>query len=155
MLRIIAAAVAIAIATSATYVALRPGAAPEVRFVTLSGEPLSTSALRGKVVLVNFWATWCPECLREMPAMLDTYRKYAAQGYRVVSVAVKSERAQVDRLALPFDVVLDSNGEVARAFGNVRITPSSFLIDREGRIVARYVGAPAWPDFHAAIENAL
>jgi len=155
MLRIIAAAAAIAIATCAIYAALKPAAAPQVRFVTLSGTPLSVSALRGQVVLVNFWATWCPECMREMPGIVDTYRRYAPKGYRVLSVAVKSERAQVERFALPFDVVLDADGELARAFGNVRITPSSFLIDREGRIVARYVGMPAWPDFHAAIENAL
>lgn len=154
MLRIIAVAAAIAIATCATYAALKPAAAPEVRFVTLSGEALSVSALRGNVVLVNFWATWCAECMREMPGMVDTYRKYSAQGYRVLSVAVKSQREEVDRFALPFDVVLDDGG-LARAFGNVRITPTSFLIDREGRIVARYVGMPAWPDFHAAIENAL
>ncbi len=155
MLRIIAVAAAIAIATCATYAALRPAAAPEVRFVTLAGESLSVSALRGKVVLVNFWATWCPECMREMPGMIDTYRKYEARGYVVVSVAVKSEAEKVARFSLPFTVVVDEHGELARAFGKVRITPSSFLIDREGRIVARYVGMPAWPDFHAAIENAL
>jgi peroxiredoxin len=134
--------------------------APEVRFAALSGESFSTSQLRGKVVLVNFWATWCTDCVREMPKMVETYRKFAPRGYEMVAVAVQSDPPSAvaefaKRRALPFRVALDSSGEIARRFGQVRITPSSFLIDREGRIVKQFVGEPDWAEFHALIERTL
>ena len=65
--------------------------APEVRFAALSGETFSTSQLKGKVVLVNFWATWCATCVQEMPKMVETYRKFAPRGYEMVAVAVQSD----------------------------------------------------------------
>src|SRR4051812_9424476 len=134
--------------------------APEVRFASVSGESFSTSQLRGKVVLVNFWATWCVTCVREMPKMVETYRKFAPRGYEVVAVAVQSDPPGAvtefaRRRELPFRVALDTNGELAKSFGQVRITPSSFLIDREGRIVKHFVGEPDWAEFHALIERTL
>ena len=132
--------------------------APEVRLTTLDGETISTSALRGKVVLVNFWATWCPDCLREMPKMVETYRKYAPHGYEMLAVAVQSDdAAQVAAFArqraLPFRVGRDGTGAIARRFGEIRITPQSILIDRDGRIVQRYVGEPDWAELHARLDK--
>jgi peroxiredoxin len=134
--------------------------APEVRFAALSGESFSTAQLRGKVVLVNFWATWCDTCVREMPKMVETYRKFAPRGYEMVAVAVQSDPPSsvaefAKRRELPFRVALDSSGEIAKRFGPVRITPSSFLIDREGRIVKQFTGEPDWAEFHALIERTL
>jgi peroxiredoxin len=144
--------VATALATLMTTILLafaRPPAPPVVRFSTLSGESFHLSDLRGKVVLVSFWATYCGTCMQEMPHMIDTHRKLAPRGLETVAVAVRhDDRAKVAEYSknLPFRVVHDASGEAAREFGNVRITPTSFLIDRQGRVVKRYVGEPEWAE---------
>jgi peroxiredoxin len=158
--RIIAAAAAIAIATVVLHTTVQRRIAPDVRFATLPGKPITTGELHGKVVLVNFWATWCASCIKETPKMVATYNKYAPRGYEVVAVAVRGDRPDaVARFArqreLPYMVAVDANGEVAQRFGGVRVTPFSVLIDREGRIVARYTGEPDWAELHAAIERLL
>jgi len=156
----IIAAVALAAMAAGIYAGLPAQSAPEARFATLSGQSFSTSDLRGKVVLVNFWATWCVDCVREMPKMVETYRKYAPRGYDMVAVAVQSDHPNqvadfTHRRALPFKVAVDTTGEVARRFGDVRLTPTSYLIGRDGRIIQSFVGEPDWAQLHAAIERAL
>ena len=157
--KILLAAAALGIAAAALALSSKPSA-PEAHFTALSGENFSTSDLRGKVVLVNFWATWCTTCVEEMPRMIDTYRKFAPRGFEMVAVAVQSDHpnavaAFTQKRALPFKVALDGNGDIARQFGRVRITPTSFLIDRNGRVIKTYVGEPDWAEFHALVEKAL
>jgi peroxiredoxin len=158
------AALAAAIAWTAAVVGiskrtlLRP--APQVSFVQLSGETFSTSDLRGKVVLVNFWGSYCTSCIKEMPHMVETHRKFAPRGFETVAVATRHDSAQRVRhfaasRALPFKVALDSSGEVAKEFGNVRLTPTSFLIDREGRVLRRYVGEHDWAGLRRDVEREL
>jgi len=147
-----------AIAAVASLTLTRP--APEVQFTGLSGERFTTSDLRGKVVLVNFWATWCPDCIKEMPKLVDTHRKFAPRGYETVSVVVRQDTAEnVVRFnakhALPFRIALDSSGEVAREFGRVRLTPTTFVIDKKGKILQRYVGEPNWTELHRLVEREL
>jgi peroxiredoxin len=151
---------AVVAVTAAAALAFLPREAPEVRFTTLSGENFSTSELRGKVVLVNFWATYCVSCVKEMPKMVETYRKFAPRGYEMVAVAVSQDHPNrvaefAASRALPFKVALDSSGEVAKRFGDVRVTPMSFLIDRQGRVLKRYLGEPDWAEFHELVERAL
>jgi peroxiredoxin len=147
-----------AIAAVASLTVTRP--APEVRFNVLTGENFATSELRGKVVVVNFWATWCPDCVKEMPKLVDTHRKFAARSYETIAVAVRQDNpADVARFnakhALPFRIALDRSGEVAREFGNVRITPTTFVIDKQGRIVRKYVGEPDWTELQGLVEREL
>jgi peroxiredoxin len=134
--------------------------APEVRFISLWGENFSTSELRGKVILVNFWATYCSSCLQEMPKIVATHNKFAPRGYETVAVAVRHDHpGRVAQFAasraLPFRVALDRSGEAALRFGNVRFTPMSFLIDRQGRVLKRYRGEPDWAELHRIVERAL
>jgi peroxiredoxin len=158
--RIIAVAATLAIAAWAAYVSLRPVPAPHVRIATLSGEAVSTESLRGKVVLVNFWATWCADCLNEMPNLVDTHRKFAPRGYETLAIAVQKDDPTLvaqfaARRALPFKVAVDGNGEAAESFDVPRVTPVSYLIDRQGRVLRRYIGEPDWAELHTAIEEAL
>jgi peroxiredoxin len=145
----------------ASYLAFwKENAAPEVSFATLSGESFKTSALRGKVVLVNFWATSCVSCVQEMPRMAETYRKFAPRGYEMIAVAMSYDHpnqvaAFAQSRSLPFKVALDSRGDIARGFGEVRATPTSFVIDRRGRIIQRFLGEPDWARLHALLERAL
>ena len=111
-------------------------------------------------MLVNFSATWCSDCVKEMPRIVETHRKYAPRGYETIAIAVqKDDPAMVAQFAaqraLPFKVAFDGTGDVAAGFGVPRVTPVSYLIDREGRVLKRYVGQPDWAELHSAIEEAL
>lgn len=127
---------------------------------SLEGEKLTLAGLRGKVVLVNFWATDCVICVREMPAMVGLYRALESKGLEAVFVAMPHDRPDrvldyVRRHGLPFKVALDVQGELVRAFGDVPGTPATFIIDQEGRIVRRILGAPDFERLHRFIEARL
>ena len=135
-------------------------AAPDVTVATLKGDKLSLSQLHGKVVLVNFWATSCTTCVGEMPQLVDTYNTFAPRGYAMVAVAMSDDRPDyvlnyATRNNLPFTVALDLKGDAAQAFGGVRLTPTSFLIDKKGRIVQQYLGVPDFPKLHALVDQLL
>ena len=158
--KLIVAVALVAIAAGAALALWQRAAAPQTEFVALDGGNLSTAALRGKVVLVNFWATSCATCVAEMPKMVEAWKRYAPRGYEMVAVAMSYDHpnavaAFARTHALPFRVALDASGEAARAFGNVEVTPTTYLLDRRGRILTRYVGEPDWQDFHARVERAL
>jgi len=134
--------------------------APKATFTLLSGEKLALDGLKGKVVLVNFWATSCPGCIREMPQLVETYNKYQGKGFETVAVAMSYDppeyvRAFADKSRLPFKVALDADGTAAKAFGEVRLTPTSFVLDKEGRVVQRILGEPDFAKLHQLIEEKL
>jgi len=134
--------------------------APAVTFVSIKGERISTADLRGRVVLVNFWATDCAICLKEMPGITATYDKYHARGFEAIAVAMRYDPPNrvlhyVGQNRLPFRVALDPIGELARAFGEVKLTPTTFIIDRQGRIVSRVLGELDFVKLHALIEREL
>ncbi|MET3130308.1 peroxiredoxin [Oxalobacteraceae bacterium GrIS 1.11] len=134
--------------------------APDLVFIGINGEKISSQSLRGKVVMVNFWATSCATCVAEMPQMVDTYNKYKVQGLEFVAVAMKDDPANyvINYAAtrhLPFKVALDVSGDAAKAYGNVQMTPTTFVIDKEGKIIKRYVGQPEFAALHELLEKAL
>jgi peroxiredoxin len=157
--KVIVAFAFVAIGAFAAFLATPQRTAPEARFATLGGESFTTSELRGKVAVVNFWATWCPDCVKEMPRMAEAHRKYSARGYEMIAVAVRDHPNRVadfaQKRALPFKVALDDTGAISRQFGNIRITPTTFLIDKKGRVLRRYVGEPEWQEFDRLVEQAL
>jgi peroxiredoxin len=134
--------------------------APAVTFLTLKGERIAMGDLRGKVVLVEFWATDCVTCVREMPQLAATHEKYRARGYETIAVAMRYDPpsyvvAYAERNRLPFTVAFDPVGELAKAFGEVKLTPTTFIIDRRGAIVARMLGERDFARLHALIEEKL
>ena len=134
--------------------------APAVEFMSLKGERIPMAALRGKVVLVEFWATDCATCVREMPDLAATHEKYSAAGLETIAVAMRYDPpnyvlAYAERNRLPFTVAFDPVGDVAKAFGDVKLTPTTFLIDRNGVIVARIVGERDFTRLRALIEQKL
>ena len=157
---ILAVVVAGAVAFAAFTIWSAKPAAPQVTFISLQGEKITTAGLRGKVVLVNFWATSCVSCVAEMPKLVETQRKYGPKGYSTLAVAMSYDHPNrvaefTAKQGLPFRVALDTTGDAARRFGNVSVTPTTFLIDRRGRVVKHYLGEPDWPAFHALVEKAL
>lgn len=142
------------------YIFAQRPSAPEVSFTTLQGETVTTEQLRGKVVLVNFWATTCTTCIKEMPHLVSTYEEFAARGFETIAVAMAYDppsqvKAYAERNTLPFRVALDANGEVARGFDDVRLTPTTFLIDKRGKIVHKYLGEPDFKQLHTVLDQLL
>lgn len=135
-------------------------AAPSSTFVLLDGSQHSTADLRGKVTLVNFWATSCTTCVAEMPDLVATYEKYRAQGFDTLAVAMSYDPPQyvlnfAQSRKLPFKVALDHTGAVARAWGDIKITPTTYLVNKRGEIVKSYVGPPDFAELHRLIETLL
>jgi peroxiredoxin len=134
--------------------------APEARFTTLAGQQIDMRQLRGKMVLVNFWATTCPGCIAEMPRLVETYNRYHKQGFELVAVAMAYDppshvSAYATRNALPFPVALDLQGELALAFNDVKLTPTAFIIDKEGKIVRHVIGELDFNALHALLDEQL
>ncbi|MEE2979669.1 MAG: TlpA disulfide reductase family protein [Pseudomonadota bacterium] len=133
---------------------------PAATFTLLDGQKLSTQDLKGKVYLVNFWATSCATCVKEMPNMVQTYNKYKGEGLEYVAVAMSYDAPMYvmnfsQTRQLPFKVAMDADGSAAKAFGDVQLTPTTFLVDRDGRILKRYVGEPEWSSFDALLKQTL
>ena len=136
------------------------GQAPDTAFVLLDGSKKDTADFRGKVVLVNFWATSCTTCVAEMPRIISTYDKYRERGYDTVAVAMSYDPPSyvvnfTETRRLPFKVAIDNTGAVASAWGDVRLTPTSYLIDKRGEIVKRYVGEPDFAELHRLLDKLL
>ena len=134
--------------------------APRVAYTLLDGTRATTDELRGKVVLVNFWATSCTTCVKEMPEIVATHEKYKARGYDTLAVAMSYDPpAYVANFAesrkLPFGVAIDNTGVIAKSFGDVQLTPTSVLINKRGEIVKRYVGEPDFAALHQLVEELL
>lgn len=158
--RLFAALAVVILGIAGFFVYSRQTPAPDVEFSTLQGERFRTADLRGKVVLVNFWATTCVSCIEEMPMLARTHASFAGRGLETIAVAMAYDpptrvKAYVEGKGLPFKVALDVSGELARGFDGVRLTPTTFLIDRRGRIVHKYLGEPDVDALHAALERLL
>ena len=134
--------------------------APESHFVLLDGSETSTAQLRGKVTLINFWATSCTACVAEMPQIISTYIEFQSRGFETVAVAMNYDPPSyvvnfAQTRKLPFKVAIDNTGAVAKAWGDIKLTPTTYLLDKQGAIVKRYVGTPDFKEMNQLIEKLL
>ncbi len=119
--------------------------APAVNFKIVDGRTINLKQLQGHPVLVVFWATSCPSCIKEMPHLIELYQDLAPQGLEIIAVAMAYDPPDRvldmrQRKHIPYPVALDVQGEVALAFGDVQQTPTIFLIDPNGRVVNHTIG---------------
>ena len=155
-----AAIVAACVLAGAAFLWSGNEAAPASAFVLLDGSTKNTADLKGKVTLVNFWATSCVTCVAEMPKITATFEKYKSQGYGTLGVAMQYDPPSyvvnfVNTRKVPYDIAIDNTGAVAKSWGNVQLTPTSFLVNKRGEVVKRYVGEPNFVELHQLIESLL
>ena len=127
---------------------IRGVSAPQFDLARLdTGEAVSMAGLRDRVVLINFWATWCKPCEDEMPAMERLYRELRPEGFELLAISVDDSPEPVrsfrDRLGLSFPILMDSRQDVAELYQAFRF-PESLLVDRDGTVIERYIGPREW-----------
>ena len=137
-----------------------PRHSPDITLLTIDGEELSLAGLRGKPILLTFWATTCPGCLKEMPHLIELYEELSPQGLEIIAIAMSHDKpshvlSMRKSRNIPYTVALDIDGRAAQAFGNVRLTPTSFLVAPDGRIVLHRTGEMDMPKLRKNILNML
>ncbi|MBU3600145.1 TlpA family protein disulfide reductase [Polynucleobacter sp. 30F-ANTBAC] len=133
---------------------------PNFKLSEISGKVLTQDDFKNKVTIINFWATSCTSCVKEMPQLIETYEKFKADGVELMAVAMSYDPPMyvvnfAQTRKLPFKVALDSDGSVAKAFGKIQLTPTTLVINKKGKIIKRYVGEPEWDAFHQLIQKSL
>ncbi len=134
--------------------------APDFKLKDLKGDTFTLSGLKGKVVLLNFWATWCPPCVAEMPQLNKLYKKLGPRGLHVVAIStdnsIEYPRDFVSKNRIDFTVLYDENRAATRSY-KVFSMPTTFLIDKQGIIVEKFFGDYEWadPDMMKKIEKLL
>jgi peroxiredoxin len=134
--------------------------APVVTFVTLTGKSINMEDLKGKVVLVNFWATTCSTCVKEMPDLVKTYNAYKGKYFEMIAVAMDYDPpAQVlnfaTQKALPFPVMHDGFNNVAKAFHHKGITPTTYVFDKTGNRILYKVGELDFANLRKLLDKEL
>lgn len=134
--------------------------APDFTLKDINNKPFNLSSLRGKVVILNFWATWCPPCRAEMPSLNNLYREFRNKGLEVVAISTDRYSSiikdYISKNPIDFTVLIDTDNKVSRQF-KVFSIPTTFLIDRNGIIIERYLGEENWasPEIKKKIKEAL
>jgi peroxiredoxin len=130
--------------------------APDISLLSVDGEELRLPTYRGRPLLVTFWSITCPSCVREIPHLTELYRELAPRGLEIIGIAMAHDPpdqvlAMRKSRGMPYPVTLDIHAAAAHAFGDVRVTPTTFLIGPDGRIVQRKVGKLDMPGLRREI----
>jgi len=133
---------------------------PQLTLSDLEGQRVDLDRYRGRVLLVNFWASDCPGCIAELPELIRLQQIYGKRGLQVLGIglpsdSVEGERAVAAYYRIPYPLLYDARGEAARAFGEVNLTPTTFLVNRDGKIVYRQVGAAKLQSWERRIQPLL
>lgn len=132
--------------------------APAATIKTIKGQTIDLASLKGKPVIVTFWATDCPGCIEEIPHLISLYQQYSQRGLRIIAIAMHYDPPNhvlemAESKQLPYAVALDPSGALAQAFGNIQLTPTTFLIDRTGAIIMQKVGVFELPMMQERLEK--
>ncbi len=131
---------------------------PEFTLESIDGKKVSLSDYRGKVVLVNFWATWCPPCVHEIPDLVKLRKAYNKKDFEVLGIVISSKEPQVQKMVEHFGIdypVLWGTVDAVNAFGNIPAIPRSFLINRKGEIVEDIEGMGNYEMFESLVKKYL
>ncbi len=134
--------------------------APQANFEDLQGNKFSLSQLKGRPVIINFWATSCPGCVLEIPALVELSHKYSANNLTIIGVAMDYDpesqvREMVRQKSMTYPIVMDSTGALAKAFGQVTLTPTTFFISKEGKIFKHKLGEMSHTELESTIQSLI
>ena len=133
--------------------------APNFSLTTGDGKKVDLSKLKGKVVVVNFWATWCGPCRSEIPGMLEVYDKYKSKGLEIVGISLdrdgwKVVTPYVEKTKMTYPVVL-GNEDLVRAYGGIEAIPTTFIVDKKGNIAEKHIGYMSKDSFEKKVKKVL
>ena len=142
------------------FISLQTSPIKNLKMITIDGTEITSKHLNGKLTLINFWATDCPGCINEMPALIQTYKQYKNKGLEVIAVAMYYDPpsrviSYAKNNELPFPVVLDSNKEIMNKFNNIKLTPTSVILDQNGYIINTIIGEINFKDFNETLDKLL
>ena len=142
------------------FLSLKTTSIKNLNLTTINGEKITSQQLLGKITLINFWATDCPGCINEMPGLIETYNQYKGQGLEVIAVAMYYDPPSrvisfTKNNNLPFPVVLDPNKEIISKFNNVKLTPTSIVLDKNGNVINTIIGEINFNDFNKNLVKLL
>ena len=147
--------------TQVLSVEKRLNLAPNFSWVDRTGKTVYFDSYRGRITFVNFWATWCGPCRKEIPDLIELSEEFADRGVKILGVStdrglsvIKDVQTFVQEHKIPYQIVID-NDELAEAFGNVRMLPTSLIVDAEGKIVQTFIGARSKEAFRQTIAALL
>ena len=148
------------ILTSLILISFKKDTIDSLNMTTINGEKITSKDLLGKVVLINFWATDCPGCIAEMPGLINTYNKYKNQNFELIAVSMFYDPpshvlSYAKNNNLPFPVVLDIEKKIATQFKNVTLTPTSFLINHQGKIINQIIGEINFNEFDLLLQKTI
>ena len=143
-----------------SFVSGKLNTAPAVTFSILDGRQINLKDLRGRPVLVTFWATTCVSCMKEMPQLISLYNDLSVKGLEIIGVAMAYDPPNqvmeiTKRRHVPYLISLDIDGSIAKAFDNVTLTPTTFLISQDGKIIRHKTGEIDLEILREQIENLL
>ena len=135
------------------FLSLQTNSVKNLNLITISGEKITSQQLLGKITLINFWATDCPGCINEMPGLIETYNQYKDKGLEVIAVAMYYDPPSrvisfTKNNNLPFPVVLDTKKEIISKFNNVKLTPTSIILDENGYVINTIIGEIDFNEFN-------
>jgi peroxiredoxin len=142
------------------FLSLQTNSVKNLNLITINGQKITSQQLLGKITLINFWATDCPGCINEMPGLIETYNQYKDQGLEVIAVAMYYDPPSrvisfTKNNNLPFPVVLDTNKEIINKFNNVKLTPTSIILDKNGYVINTIIGEIDFNEFNKNLINLL
>ena len=133
---------------------------PEIRVTSVTGEAFQLYQVKNNFTIINFWATDCPGCIKEMPGLAATYNQFRGQGLEIIAVSMSYDPPNhvlnfTQKNKIPFPVVLDIDGQIAQSFENIRLTPTSILIDKNGKIIDKVIGELDFNKLNALLKKHL
>ena len=133
---------------------------PEIAVTSITGEAIKLYQDKNNFTIINFWATDCPGCIKEMPGLTNIYNQLKGQGLQIIAVSMSYDPPNqvlnfTQKNKIPFPVVLDIDGQIARSFGDIRLTPTSILIDKNGKIIDKVIGELDFNKLNALLKKHL